>query len=208
MDWLLAFTSAVLPVVAAQRLAVTVHLVNNVNAPSAELRSARIEAGLIFQRAGIDIHWVECLPTLVISGSEPACGRVNHPLLFVLSINGGVPPDGSPTSLGYALMPGYCNHAAALYPRIENIVKNHPEYSRASVLGSVLAHELGHLFYRSTEHSHGVMRANWEHSDFLAMSQRRLGFCKKQAEKLRQTLAERIASSGGAPMPRIIAGLR
>lgn len=205
--WVLVLALASQAAAEEAQLAVTVQLMNNANAPDAEVRQAEAEAALMFRKAGIDIHWMECRPQLE-GVSDPACRAVDHPMLFVLSITAGTVPNGSGTALGYALMQGHGNHAAAIYPRISELVKSHPEYANSSILGSVLAHELAHLVFHSTEHGDGVMRARWDRADYQAMAQRRLGFTPKQSEKLRSMLTLRMASSGAAAAPRTLAGLR
>lgn len=206
-DWVLALALAVRATGAEAHLEVKVQLMNNVNAPGPEVREAQIEAGLMFKRAGIDIRWVECSPRMERS-PDPACRNIDHPMLFVLSINSGEVPNGSHTALGFALMQGHANHAAAIYPRIAELVKSHPQYVNSAILGSVLAHELAHLMFHSTEHGEGVMRAKWDRADYRAMAQRRLGFSRKQAEKLREMLAVRMASAGGGAAPLAMAGQR
>lgn len=206
-EWVLALVLATQAYGAEAQLAVTVQVVNNANAPDSEVREAETEASLMFRRAGIEIHWVECRPELE-GTPDAACRNIDHPMLFVLSITGGTVPNGSGTALGYALMQGHGNHAAALYPRIAALVKSHPEYGNSSILGSVLAHELAHLVFHSTEHGEGVMRAKWERGDYQAMAQRRLGFSRKQAEKLREMLAVRTASTGAEPARQSMAGRR
>lgn len=199
-NWILPWALAAHAAGAEGHLAVTVKLINNVNAPEAEVREAKVEAGWMFKKVGIDIDWVECSPRTQ-GPPEPACNEIDHPMIFVLSIKAGEPPNGSATALGFALMQGYSNHGAALYPRIKDVVKSNPEYENSSILGSVLAHELAHLVFRTTEHGDGVMRAKWERGDFRAMAQRKLGFNRQQAEKLRAMLALRMASAGAGTAP-------
>lgn len=194
-NWVLLWALAARATGAEGHLALTVQVINNVNAPEAEVREAKAEAGWMFKKAGIDIDWVECSPPTQ-GILEPACGAIDHPMIFVLSIKAGEPPNGSATAMGFALMQGYSNHGAALYPRIKDVVKSNPEYENSSILGSVLAHELAHLVFRTTEHGDGVMRAKWERGDYRAMAQRKLGFNRGQAEKLRAMLAVRMASAG------------
>jgi hypothetical protein len=207
LDWVLGLALAAQAVGAEPHLAMTVQVMNNANVPDPEVRMAETEAGLMFQRAGIEIHWLDCRPQTP-GVAEPACKSIDEPMLFVLSITAGTAPNGSGTALGYALMQGHGNHAAALYPRVAELVKSHPEYANSTILGSVLAHELAHLVFHTTQHGEGVMRAKWDRGDYQAMAQRRLGFSKQQAEQLREMLARRMASAGAGTAPRALAGLR
>jgi hypothetical protein len=190
---------------AEARLAVTVQVFNNASVPPAELRDAVAEAGWMFKKAGIDIDWLVCHAKTERT-QDSACAERDHPMLFVLSITSGEAPNGSGAALGYALMQGHSNHAAALYPRIAALVKSHPQFTHSTILGSVLAHELAHLMFRTTEHGEGVMRAQWGRADYQAMAQRKLGFNRKQAERLRKMLAARTASTGVETALRTKAG--
>ena len=98
-------------------------------------------------------------------------------------------------ALGFALLQGQSNRAAAVYPKIAALVADYPQYANCALLGSVIAHELGHLLYRSTRHGEGVMNANWGKRDLQAMAQRRLLFTNDQAQTLRKMLAQRIEES-------------
>lgn len=184
--WVLGLVLAAQAAGGEARTAITVQVVNNANVAEGELRRAKAEAGWMFERAGIEVRWTEC-------GGAVACKAVDEPMLFVLSITAGGSPNGSETALGYALMQGNANHAAVLYPRIAALVESNPEYRDSTVLGSVMAHELGHLVFRSTRHGGGVMRAKWERDDYRAMAQRKLTFTEEQARTLKNMLAQRAA---------------
>jgi hypothetical protein len=184
-DWLTGFVFTVTAIGAEEEIVVHVH--NTANVLQGEIRRAENEAGLMFQKAGIRVQWVDC-PSHV---DDEACREPDDPRLFVVTINAKYPPKQSVEALGYALLPGRGNHAAAYYPNIAEAMAGHPEY-RASVLGSVIAHELGHLLFHSTRHGEGIMRTNWNRSDYSAMAQRQVQFSAQQAQALRDGLEMRI----------------
>ncbi len=175
---------------------ITVQIFNNANAPQLEIRQAEREAGWMFQKAGIAVHWVECPLLMRERGGDQVCRETDDPGLFVVSINAVDPPEQSDTALGFALIGGRANHAAAVYPRIAAQTQNDPEYRDCVLLGSVLAHELAHLLFRSTRHGEGIMQPNWTRRDYQAMTQRRMVFTSRQAQALRRMLALRIEVEG------------
>ncbi len=171
---------------------ITVQLFNNANAPRLEVRQAEREAGWMFQKAGIAVHWVECPPLRRETGGDQVCRETDDPGLFVVSINAVDPPERSDTALGFALIGGRANHAAAVYPRIVAQTQNDTDYRDCVLLGSVLAHELAHLLFRSTRHGEGIMQPNWTSRHYQAMTQRQMVFTSRQAQTLRRMLALRI----------------
>ena len=173
---------------------ITVQIFNNANAPRWEVRRAEGEAGWMFQRAGIAVRWVECPPLMRERGGDQVCKETDDPGLFVVSINAMDPPEQSDTALGFALIQGRANHAAVVYPRIVAQTAHDSVYQDVCLLGSVMAHELAHLLFRSARHGEGIMRPKWSRGDYLAMAQRRLVFTASQAQTLRRMLATRRGS--------------
>jgi hypothetical protein len=182
-------------------LEITVQLFNNANAPQLEVRQAEREAGWMFHKAGIAVHWVECPPLVHEKGGDQGCREPDDPSLFVVSINAMDPPEQSDTALGFALLGGRANHAAAVYPRIVAQTAHDSAYQDCVLLGSVIAHELAHLLFRSTRHSEGIMRSNWTRHDYLGMAQRRLAFTVEQSRTLRKMLAMRTEGEARQAVP-------
>jgi hypothetical protein len=172
-------------------LEITVQLFNSASVPQSEIRRAEREAGWMFQTAGIAVHWVECPALQRERGGDQVCKESDDSRLFVVSINAVDPPEQSDTALGFALIHGRSNHAAAVYPRIVAQTEHDSDYQDCVLLGSVLAHELAHLLFRSARHGEGIMRANWTRRDYQAMAHRRLTFTAEQAQTLRKMLAKR-----------------
>jgi len=66
----------------------------------------------------------------------------------------------------------------------------------ATVVGNVMAHELGHLLLGLHAHSlSGIMRAHWDETELGAASMGRLSFTREQSELMRERLAVGLASS-------------
>ena len=174
------------------RTEIIVQLYNYAKAPKKEVRQAEVTVGWLFQKAGIHVHWVECPPLDLARGADQVCQQAADPRLFVLSIINWDSPRGSDSVLGFALLQGEANHAAAVYPRIKAVAENNPARQDCGLLGSVLAHELGHLVFRSTQHGEGIMRPRWISGDYQLMTHRRLVFTHEQARMLRKMLDLRI----------------
>jgi hypothetical protein len=66
------------------------------------------------------------------------------------------------------------------------------ELSLTQILGSVIAHELGHLLLGTNSHSRtGLMRARWSREELLAADLGELNFSKSECERIRNSLVAR-----------------
>ena len=79
-----------------------------------------------------------------------------------------------------------CPRSYAFYSRIEDLAQYNGA-SLASLLGTVIAHELGHLLLPYDSHtSRGLMRAEWDHRQLKDMASGLLAFTPEQAELIRR----------------------
>jgi PadR family transcriptional regulator, regulatory protein PadR len=64
------------------------------------------------------------------------------------------------------------------------------------LLGYVIAHEVGHILERASQHSaEGIMKACWTHADFKKMAARALSFTREDVESIRSAIARRTSLS-------------
>lgn len=138
---------------------VTVLVNDSAQVPVAVLRQAEQETARIFALAGIDIAWVNCEAVI----GEYRCREAPGTNQFVLHI---VPTGKTSSDLvfGVAFLAEdgsgkYCN---VFFDRIREA---HGDLgaSTAQLLGTVAAHELGHLLLGSHAHSNwGIMEPVWK----------------------------------------------
>jgi hypothetical protein len=98
--------------------------------------------------------------------------------------------------VGYAAVtPGEAGRIAfVIYDRIRDIARR-ADADIAQVMGTVIAHELGHLLLPAGSHTDdGLMRRRWATTDFR---RRDLQFSIAQAEEIRQTI-----EAGATPAAR------
>lgn len=175
---------------------ITVHIYNSSPTPDSVLAAAEMRTGRMFRRAGIDIEWVKCPPLDRTLAGDQVCKEPPDPRLFTFTIRRDRPDMPAPElALGFA-MPrvGAGNHAAALYPLIEQMARHNASYlDSGKLLANVMAHELGHLLFGSLEHGGGIMKSNWDRRDLEAMSYSKTEFSSEQATKMRRGLRARVA---------------
>ena len=166
---------------------ITVLVNDSAGVPPDVLKQAEQEAGRIFRPAGVEVSWMNC-------GEEPvkedgACREVPGANRFVLHI---VPNGKTSTDLvfGVAFLGEdgtgkYCN---VFFDRIRDSHRN-VATSTGQLLGTVAAHELGHLLLGSHSHSvSGVMCARWQGRELLDISEGTISFLPAQSRSMRDRL--------------------
>ena len=160
-------------------------LVQNSTTLSAEIvNESELEAARIFRSAGIAITWVNCFAaSRTLDG---ACQRTPGPSQFVLHI---VPTGKTSSDLVFGLAfldeRGVGKYSDVFLDRIEEACRQSgADLSR--LLGTVAAHELGHLLLGSHGHSYsGVMTAVWKEKTLRYESMGFLLFTHEQGSLMR-----------------------
>jgi hypothetical protein len=166
---------------------ITIHTYNLAGVRPAVVAMGEREAGRVFERAGILVRWIDC-PALDRSlAGDQVCKQPFDPLRLtvILGTEHGDAPI-TDTALGFALpFSGRRDHAAVLFPRIEQVAAANPDLMNCSdLLGAVLAHEIAHLLFGSMRHGPGIMLADWTRPQFKLIGQRSLLFTTEQARNL------------------------
>jgi hypothetical protein len=69
------------------------------------------------------------------------------------------------------------------------------QLTQSVLLGTVIAHELGHLLLSTNSHSAlGLMRANWSSKELWAVEHRAMYFSSSESERVRQAVIARRQS--------------
>ena len=166
---------------------ITVLVNDSAGVPAEVLRQAEQEAARIFRPAGVEVSWMNCSEEAVIEGG--ACREVPGANRFVLHI---VPTGKTSTDfvfgvafLGEDGRGKYCN---VFFDRIRD---GHRDLgtNTAQLLGTVAAHEVGHLLLGSHSHSRlGIMEPVWKEE---AMRQTGMGtflFTAEQGVVMRERI--------------------
>lgn len=145
-----------------RNLKVQLHLFNMARLPSTLLRDAEVEASSVYRAAGVTLVWDDGL-----AGWNPASSSETAVDLQVIVVGGTAErrliDDGhlGVTVLGFAPTKRDCFCGRNAYVFSERIMavgyrRGHP----TSLLGRVIAHEVGHLLLSSNSHSRTeIMRA-------------------------------------------------
>jgi hypothetical protein len=172
---------------------ITVEVKNAARITHYTVSRAEAVASSLFERAGIEIEWIECF-SASIDPWQSSCLETTNTDQFTIVIrqNHGTARVHD-TALGYSLpFSGMHNHAAVFWQSVSRTAqRNSDAVDERTLLGMVMAHELGHLLMGSGRHGPGVMNAGWRRSDFREMGQCRFRFTLEQAAQLRRGLENR-----------------
>jgi len=176
---------------------ITVRLYNYAGAPQDTISSAQRQATQTLLRAGVRLLWLQCTLNEQGSAEDRRCHQVRGPAAIWLRIcpaemmpKGGLPPG----VFGFSLMPeqGPAMTAWVYYHRLEELA-DRIEFRKDLLLGSMMAHELGHLLLGVNSHStKGIMSLPWERETLQCALQGKLRFTSEQAVKIQFEARRRL----------------
>ena len=158
-----------------------VRLYDYAQLPRRTLTGAEQETASVFHVAGIQLSWVECGLSEADKKRFLDCELVTDPLRLFVNIvpqlvAPGLPPAKFGTSLG--------THAVVLNRQVEKTADD-LRFSKALILGCVMAHELGHLLLGKNSDGTAIMRGTFGRRDFERAQKGQLVFTPQQAEQMR-----------------------
>lgn len=170
----------------------TIRLYNLANVPEKTLHPALSMAGRLLEQTGIVTNW------------QPGCADSSEGRMTDVSSSWSRP---APDSRGYVVarfenaslptvyagMTGYALpfaregiHATVFYDRVEKLwTRSTSMPTISTILGAVLAHEIGHVLLGSREHAgQGIMKSHWEDPEFRLLACGLFGFSRENAVRM------------------------
>jgi hypothetical protein len=178
-----SLASAADPINAAA-VRVRIHDYANIR-PSRLARTQRLVSHL-YDAIDVRTEWLEVTRPLDDTTIASPCGPTDLTIILLtaaMAERRQVPP----SIAGYAAVtPGEAGRVAfVIYDRVREIAQR-ADADVVYVMGTVIAHELGHLLLPSGAHSDaGLMRRHWDAADFKRPD---LHFSSAQATTIRQTI--------------------
>jgi len=160
------------------------------------LSDAKAETELVFRQVGVEIVWraYDTFPMAVWPARSPR--------FLVRLWNHKQHLTAGPSSLevmGKAFVGAPGDTVADAYFPVIQAMAEQRHVDAGVLLGFVMAHELGHLLLGPGHTTEGVMQAAWGQSQMDALRQRRLGFTREGAERIRLMLGARMAARQSGP---------
>jgi hypothetical protein len=186
---------------AFDRPEITVLVLNSTSLSAGIVNKAEFETARIFRSAGIAITWVNCSA----GGVKGDCGQTLGPRQVVLHI---VPTGKTSSDLVFGLAflddQGSGKYSDVFLDRIEEACRQ-SGMDLSRLLGTIAAHELGHLLLGSHAHSYaGVMTAVWKENALRYESMGSLLFTHEQSSLMRARL-ENAAGLQEASAEKVVA---
>jgi hypothetical protein len=153
---------------------------------AATLREAEREASRVFQRANIDVIWLQCPQNTLVQISLGRCAEASYPAHLQLRV---VPrPHAAKTStvgMSFLSADGKGCYADLFFERIVELQMK-SQTRTAIILGHAMAHELGHLLLGTNSHSRdGLMRPQWNRGDLAEAARGNLLFSAEESTRMR-----------------------
>jgi hypothetical protein len=165
---------------------ITIFVYNTARVSLPDLSLAEQQASMIFRQTGIVTAWVNCSAASLKGPCRPS-----GPSQFILHIVAhGKTSSDAVFGVAFLGTDGSGRYCDVFYDRVEKMHRDGGD-SRARLLGTVAAHEIGHLLLGSQSHSAmGVMSAHWRGEELRRVSMGSLRFTSEQASRMRARIGD------------------
>jgi hypothetical protein len=165
---------------------ITIFVYNTARVSLPDLSLAEQQASMIFRQTGIVTAWVNCSAASLKGPCRPS-----GPSQFILHIVAhGKTSSDAVFGVAFLGTDGTGRYCDVFYDRIEKMHLGSGA-SPARLLGTVAAHEIGHLLLGSQSHSPvGVMSARWREEELRRVSMGSLRFTSEQASRMRARIGD------------------
>jgi len=193
-------------------LRMTVAISNYAQLPEGMLAQAEEEAARIFRHAGVETVWLDCAPAATMSVKDPACPTGFSPtVLFVRILPRSMAKllDLPHKSCGVAAPSsngGFGAHAFVSVPCVQELAISRGARLE-TILGYMLAHEMGHLILGPGSHSQeGVMYGHWGREQVEGAIWARLRFTLREAKAIQAQVLKRVGAERAGQVARLATG--
>src|ERR1051325_4796870 len=150
-------------------IAVVLQINNVAGVPDTDLDRARHEVTRLYHDIGVDVTWTSA------DASRAAAAPTVR--IVIVPFEGGDLWHREKPVMGAAVVTDQGTRVAYVYYRQVTSQAIQHQVGAAAILGSAIAHEVGHLLLPGTGHSStGLMRACWTREDFQHADQGQLSF--------------------------------
>ena len=159
-------------------LAIAVRIYDYTAVPDAVRERAKEDVAQIYQRAGLDITWIDG------DGTDPPAGFL---IRIMIRRKPVATPGESGSVMGTSLGDTHdAGGSAFLFRDRITRVAHEGRQDVAGVLGYAMAHEMGHLLLPYPAHSaNGIMRAEWDGDDLRHIADGSMRFTPEQGALMR-----------------------
>ena len=164
-----------------------VSVYNDAGVPAPLLQRAEDNAGRLFRRADLDLIWVTC--SKGVSGESVCPGGTRSSQIYFHVISQSLTLSDNAFGVAFLGSDGVGRYADLFFDPIQKLATNFAP-AEAEIMGSVMAHEIGHLLLGSQAHSHsGIMEAHWSSQELRNIAEGNLAFTRPQCQKMLSRVA-------------------
>jgi hypothetical protein len=165
-------------VVSQEAPLITVLVNNSANVAPPLLNQAKAETSRVFHKAGIEIEWRDCSSTIL---AQPCLFSSSRDSFLLHIVPNGKTSTGSVFGEAFLGADGTGKYIDVFFDRIQEAGRKFGT-NNGRLLGTVSAHELGHLLLGTNAHAHsGIMEPVWEQESLRRMAMGRLLFTREQS---------------------------
>jgi hypothetical protein len=183
---------------------IQIRVFNSARVPGRDLSRAQTEVARIFREAGMEVAWAdgalddhESLTKDFSANnfSASGCTAPSHARELRVQLIAQAPSGSALNTLGFALPCAAFGLDSMVYIDRCESVTYHTPVTFSKVLAYAMAHELGHVLLRSSQHTQaGLMRALWDKSDWMRAAAGAMPIDAEQALRMRAELSGRAAT--------------
>ena len=171
---------------------ILIRVTNYAEIPHGYLKAAEREASRIFSAARLLTEWVNCTNKNSVTVTLNPCSQPLQPHEIVLRlISESTSAQFQDSVFGFAVVP----LVASVYVNcaVRSAKKDNAEFEIPMILGSVIAHEIGHLLLGLNSHSPtGIMQKRWERDQLRQVMTGNMLFTGAQGQLMRADMQRRI----------------
>jgi hypothetical protein len=185
---------------------ITVAVCDKVGLAPETLRIAADQARQVFGNAGVDLMWIDSegnrAPMTFRPSSFEGCGLPSVDVDFLAVISNESPKGWPSGGLGFSIPTRSSpQRVYVLYDQVKIVLKRVPDVDNSTLLGHVVAHELGHLLLAETGHTpSGIMSTSWRFYHMIEAAQGLLRFHPDQAKRIHTDAQTRSVQSASRPV--------
>lgn len=192
-----------------EKARLTVSVYNEAAVPREVLRRAEQAASRIFQRAEIEVNWLNCQVPAASEEASRACREVAFPEhLHLRIVRKSVGLKGEAMGICFQGEDGIGSLADLFYEPMEKLQES-ARINVASLLAHVAAHEIGHLLLGANSHAvAGIMQARWRADELTSPDLDRRFFLDQESQKMKERLlgASQQSTGGACGAPQVGGG--
>jgi len=171
---------------------------NYANVPNATLHGALRRAARVFHATGVTFAWHHCRVSTKQPQKGPYCSHGISRTDLVLKIHPRSQEQASGAGKdvgGFVPAGDMVSDAYVFYDRLHDMARQ-DSADVTALLGSIIAHELGHLLTAGSHSSNGMMRAEWTVRSLAQASLRKMEFTPEQVQRIHSGALSRVRHHG------------